>query len=61
MNDTVVDAEVMDPWGTSCPKLPVWEDANDQDLVERANSNGRSVIRTTALGRDLLEQRRRTH
>jgi hypothetical protein len=25
--------EVMDAWRTSCPKLPVWEDANDRGLV----------------------------
>jgi len=22
--------EVMDVWRTSCPRLPVWEDANDR-------------------------------
>jgi hypothetical protein len=22
--------EVMDAWRTSCPRLPVWEDANDR-------------------------------
>ena len=33
--------EVMDAWRTSCPKLPVWEDANDRGLVMRAKSNGR--------------------
>ena len=25
--------EVMDAWRTSCPRLPVWEDANDRGLV----------------------------
>jgi len=25
--------EVMDAWSTSCPNLPVWEDANDLGLV----------------------------
>ena len=23
--------DTMDAWGTSCPKLPVWEDATDPD------------------------------
>jgi len=28
-------AEVMDAWRTSCPRLPVWEDAVERGLVER--------------------------
>ena len=28
-------AEVMDAWRTSCPRLPVWEDAVEQGLVRR--------------------------
>jgi hypothetical protein len=32
-------AEVMDAWRTSCPKLPVWEEANDRGLVIRENVN----------------------
>src|SRR3546814_1175180 len=28
-------AEVMEAWRTSCPRLPVWEDAVDRGLVER--------------------------
>jgi hypothetical protein len=27
--------EVMDAWRTSCPRLPVWEDANERGFVER--------------------------
>jgi D-3-phosphoglycerate dehydrogenase len=50
--------EVMEAWRTSCPKLPVWEDANDRGLVVRAESNGRRVVRITATGRALLEQHR---
>jgi hypothetical protein len=33
--------EVMDAWRTSCPRLPVWEDANDRGLVMRMEVNGR--------------------
>jgi D-3-phosphoglycerate dehydrogenase len=51
--------EVMEAWRTSCPKLPVWEDANDRGLVVRAESNGRRVVRITATGRALLEQHKR--
>ncbi len=49
--------EVMDAWRTSCPKLPVWEDANDRGLVMRNEVNGRSVVTVTPLGRTLLENR----
>jgi hypothetical protein len=49
--------EVMDAWRTSCPKLPVWEEANDRGLVIREDVNGRRVVRITSLGRDLLVHR----
>ena len=48
--------EVMDAWRTSCPKLPVWEEANDRGLVIREGVNGRCVVRITSLGRAFLEQ-----
>jgi D-3-phosphoglycerate dehydrogenase len=48
--------EVMDAWRTSCPKLPVWEDANDRGLV--AIVHGR--VRLTDAGRDLLSAARRS-
>jgi hypothetical protein len=50
--------EVMDAWRTSCPKLPVWEDANDRGLVTRVEVNGRSLIKVTPLGFALLDDRR---
>jgi len=28
-------AETMDAWRTSCPRLPVWEEANARGYVER--------------------------
>jgi len=43
-------AEVMDAWRTSCPKLPVWEDANDRGLVTMETVNGRSIVRVTPSG-----------
>tara|TARA_R110002096_G_scaffold32807_3_gene95274 strand:- start:524 stop:757 length:234 start_codon:yes stop_codon:yes gene_type:complete len=30
-------ADVMDAWRTSCPRLPVWEEANDLGAVRRHN------------------------
>jgi hypothetical protein len=50
--------EVMDAWRTSCPKLPVWEDANDRGLVRKEEVNGRCIVRLTASGLALLEQRK---
>ena len=50
--------ETMDAWRTSCPRLPVWEEANDRGLVEASFTNGRSVIRVTAKGLTLLKQSR---
>ena len=51
--------EVMDAWRTSCPKLPVWEDANDRGLVTTEESNGSRVVRITTLGLALLDQGQR--
>jgi hypothetical protein len=48
--------EVMDAWRTSCPRLPVWEDANDLGLVALERVNGRTVVRITAAGRAFLER-----
>jgi hypothetical protein len=48
--------EVMDAWRTSCPRLPVWEDANDRGLVMTEEVNGRTVVKITASGLTHLEQ-----
>jgi hypothetical protein len=50
--------ETMDAWRTSCPRLPVWEDANDWGLVERGSANGRFVVRVTPAGLALLKEKR---
>jgi hypothetical protein len=50
--------ETMDAWRTSCPRLPVWEDANDRGLVERGSANGRFVVRVTPAGLALLKEKR---
>lgn len=50
--------EVMDAWRTSCPKLPIWEDANDRGLVMKEMEHGRWILRITPAGLDLLERRR---
>ena len=50
--------EVMEAWRTSCPRLPVWEDANDRGLIRTEHVTGRSIVRITLSGLALLEQRR---
>ncbi len=51
-------AEVMDAWRTSCPKLPVWEDANDRGLVIQDVRSGRAAVSLTPAGFALLNQHR---
>jgi hypothetical protein len=50
--------EVMDAWRTSCPKLTVWEGANDRKLVATEQVNGREVVRITPAGSEFLRQQR---
>ena len=50
--------EVVDAWRTSCPRLPVWEDATDRGVVMRTEMNGRSVVRITTSGLAFLQQHR---
>lgn len=49
--------EVMEAWRTSCPRLPVWEDANERGFVAQARSNGQAMVRITPAGRAFLQQR----
>ena len=50
--------EVMDAWRTSCPRLPVWEEANARGLVMRQRGPNGAVVRVTAAGRALVERAR---
>ncbi len=47
-------AEVLDAWKTSCPQLPVWEEANDRALV-RCH---RGEVSLSPSGVDYLRERR---
>ena len=51
--------DVMEAWRTSCPRLTVWEDANDRGLVSSEQVNGRKLIRPSPSGLALLDQRSR--
>ena len=46
--------ETMSAWRTSCPKLPVWEDANDRGLIVTE----RGIVRVTLEGWALLSRTR---
>jgi D-3-phosphoglycerate dehydrogenase len=50
--------ETMDAWRTSCPRLPVWEDANDLGLITIERRDGLSSVRLTPAGLDLLRKAR---
>ncbi len=36
--------EVMEAWRTSCPRLPVWEEANDRGYVARSHVPGAGAL-----------------
>jgi len=44
--------EVMNAWRTSCPRLPVWEDANDLGLV----LTEQGMVRITSSGSAFLQK-----
>ena len=46
--------EVMSAWRTSCPRLPVWEEATERGLVSTVEVHGRCVVRLTRAGRVFL-------
>jgi hypothetical protein len=37
-------AEVLEAWRTSCPRLPVWEDATDRGFIVRHRSPGQAAL-----------------
>ena len=49
--------EVMDAWRTSCPRLSVWEDANDRGFVALKEMNGRNIVTVTSVGFAFLQHR----
>jgi len=52
--------EVLDAWRTSCPRLPVWEEANDRGFVVVTRETGRGAsVSLSAAGREHLHACRR--
>jgi len=53
-------SDVMDAWRTSCPRLPVWEDAVNRGLVARSHEKKLgAMVHVTDIGRDLLTKENR--
>jgi hypothetical protein len=53
--------EVLDAWRTSCPRLPVWETAEERGFVARQPApEGGAGVAVSAAGVELLRQHRRT-
>ena len=36
--------EVLEAWRTSCPRLPVWEDATDRGFILRRREPGQAAL-----------------
>ncbi len=49
--------EALEAWRTSCPRLPVWEEANDLRLIARVFDSEGWVAKLTVQGRALLRLR----
>ena len=50
--------EVMAAWRTSCPRLPVWEDALESGFVVCERRSASLVVSLTLAGRTFLESER---
>jgi hypothetical protein len=54
-------AEVIEAWHTSCPRLPVWEEANERKFLAYLASDTGLRVAVTALGREHLALHRGSH
>lgn len=51
-------AEVIQAWRTSCPRLPVWEDANSRGYLTHHSSAHGALVSVSLIGRSELFKRR---
>lgn len=52
-------SEVIEAWRTSCPRLPVWEEATERAFVElRSQEGGPLFVYVTFRGREFLDRHR---
>ena len=53
-------AEVIDAWRTSCPRLPVWEEANARGYLDHAHSvQAGALVSVSSKGRATLDAQRK--
>jgi len=50
--------ETMDAWRTSCPRLPIWEEASERGFVSIEKGHGQSAVRVTSAGLAFLNEYR---
>ena len=52
-------SEVIEVWRTSCPRLPVWEEANERGFLDHGHEPGRAAYVTVSVrGKEFLKTRR---
>lgn len=52
-------AEVLEAWRTSCPRFPVWEEANDRGFISRHHAPGQgALVSVSAAGAEHLRKHR---
>lgn len=52
-------SEVIEAWRTSCPRLPVWEEANERGFIEHHHEPGRGTyVLVSPSGREHLRTAR---
>jgi hypothetical protein len=42
--------DVLTVWRTSCPRLPVWEEANDRGYLDVMRAGAQSIVSVSQLG-----------
>ena len=52
--------EVLDAWRTSCPRLPIWEEAKARDFVRVSHETGRETVSVSEAGMGYLHEHRPT-
>jgi hypothetical protein len=53
-------AETIEAWRTSCPRLPVWEDATDLGFIKRHREpGGPALVSVSASGAEHLRTHRK--
>jgi hypothetical protein len=52
--------ETLEAWRTSCPRLPVWEEANERGFISRSHAPGRgALVSVSAAGSEYVRRHRR--